>query len=150
MTASDNLLAAENFIRTAYARAAASPGFQTFQIDTYALRLWLMIEQRNVHSDKVVLFNDIIDKIQRARSMIGDQSRRFHAVQVFGGIEPFVRARIASLSLSERNALVYHLALLVKALEQLSSNERAQTGSDSVRANLMSCQNYIFNYDSKV
>jgi hypothetical protein len=150
MTASDNLPAAENFIRTAYARAAASPGFQTFQIDTYALRLWLMIEQRNVHSDKVMLFNDIIDKIQRTRPMIGDQSRRFHAVQVLNGIEPFVHARISSLSLSERNLLVYHLALLVKALERLSPDERAQTGSDLALASLMNCKDYIVSYNSKI
>lgn len=57
MTAVDDLVSAEAFIRTAYARAAQSPGFQTFQIDTYALRLLLLIEARATKSGLIERFD---------------------------------------------------------------------------------------------
>lgn len=95
MTDADDLSAAEVFINTAYKRAEASPGFQTFQIDTYALKLLLLIEQRIGGDDSVGRFKDIIDKLGRVRSMIGEESRRFHAIEVLKEIEPFVAARIA-------------------------------------------------------
>ncbi len=104
MTAANDLHAAEGFIRTAYARAQESSGFQTFQIDTYALKLLLQIEQRSSES-KVDRFDEIADKLERVNSMIGDENRRIHAIQVLEGIEPFVGARIAAFSTGERMRL---------------------------------------------
>lgn len=143
MTVADDLPAAEGFIRTAYARAAANPGFKTFQIDTYALRLLLMIEQRAKDGNKVSRFDQIIEKIERVRSMIGDESRRFHAIQVLEGIEPFVAARVSALSIAEKNSLVYHLNFLTDSLNRLSPSERAQTGSDQISASVVRANEII-------
>lgn len=143
MTVADNLPAAEGFIRTAYARADASLGFQTFQIDTYALRLFLLIEQRTEDRSEVKRFDEIIEKMERVRSMIGDESRRFHAIQVLEGIEPFVSARLSAFSTSDKSALVYHLALLIESLDQLSPGQRAQTGSDVVKASIIRAKDRI-------
>ena len=134
MTAADDLPAAERFITTAYARAAESQGFQTFQIDTYSLRLLLEIERRAVDQDTSARFGQIVEKLERVRLMIGDESRRFHAIQVLEGIEPFVSARISTFSTYEKNTLVYHLALLIDKLAQLSPDERAQTEADKIKA----------------
>ena len=112
-TAVDDLPAAEGFIQTAYQRASASPSFQTFQIDTYALRLLLLIEQGAMRANKIERFNEIIEKLDRVRSMIGDESRRFHAVQVLEGIEPFIVARISQFSAGELTTLTFHLSLMM-------------------------------------
>ncbi len=132
MTAADDLYMAEDLIRTAYARAKDSPGFLTFQIDTFALRLMLLIEQREVSGETVQRFDQIVGKIDEIRQMIGEESRRDHAIQVLMEIEPFVRARLIALSTAERTSLVYHLALIQQELGSLSDIDRARTGADKV------------------
>lgn len=149
MTAAGDLPAAESFIRTAYARASASPGFQTFQIDTYAIKLLLQTEQSDGDANKVTRFDQIIEKMERVRSMIGDESRRSHAVQVLEGIEPFVSARISAFSTAEMNTLIYHLNLLIENLDQLSPEDRAYTGSDQVRASVVRAKERILAHSAK-
>lgn len=146
MTDADDLQAAEGFIRTAYDRAAASPGFQTFQIDTYALRIILLIEQSAVDVPEVARFDEIVEKLERIRSMIGDESRRDHAIQVLEGIEPFVSARISSLSKGEMTALVYQFALLIEVMEGLAPEVRAQTGSDLARNSVLRAKQRLLAY----
>ena len=136
MTTCNELEMAEEFISTAYARAAEIREFRTFQIDTYALRLLLLVEQEYSEAGAIVRFDDIIDKLTRVRGMIGESSRRVHAVEVLRGFEPFVVARVSDLSKEEANSLVYHLALAMDDLGQLTADERALTGSDEVGASL--------------
>ena len=143
MTATDDLAMAEDLIRTAYARAAVNPTFRTFQIDTYALRLLLLIEQHARDSVKIARFDEIIEKLERVRSMIGEESRRIHAVEVLNGVEPFVSARVSAFSTTEMNTLVYHLALVTDDLERLSSDDRAQTGSDGVKGSVIRAKERI-------
>ena len=131
-TTANDLDMAEELIRTAYARAADSPGFLTFQIDTFALRLILLIEQRTKGDETVRRFDQIVEKIEEVRRMIGEESRREHAIQVLSEIEPFVVARREAFSISEKNSLVFHLALVQRELENLSDIDRARTGSDKV------------------
>ena len=132
MTASRNLEAAERFIRTAYSRAGDRPHFRTFQIDTYALRLFLLIETRSNDAPTVVRFDEIIDKLEKVRSMLWEESRRYHAIKVLGDIEPFVGERMADLTASEKAALVEHLGLLIKNLEQLPGDVQLETGSFAI------------------
>ncbi len=136
MTDCGDLATAEDFIRTAYARAESSPGFQTFQIDTYALRLLLTIEQGSTSDTGVSRFTEIVDKLDRVRQMLADESRRFHAIQVLEGIEPFVRGRLRSFTRQELTGLTYHINLLVDQLEVLAPDARAITGSDGIKASL--------------
>ena len=136
MTTCNELEMAEEFISTAYARAADIRGFRTFQIDTYALRLLLLVEQRRSEVGAVERFDDIVDKLTRVRGMIGESSRRVHAVEVLLEFEPFIVARVSDLSREEANGLIYHLALAMDDLEQLTADERALTGSDEVWASL--------------
>ena len=119
MTAADKLDIAEEFIRTAYARAAENPGFLTFQIDTFALRLFLLIEQADGESSTVSRFHEIIEKMTKVRSMVAEESNRDQAVQVLEGVEPFIANRGEMLSVSEKNTLMYHLALIRTDLEYL-------------------------------
>ena len=146
MTAAEDLESAESFINTAFSRASASPGFQPFQIDTYALRLLMLIEQRAKDETSIKRFEQIIEKLERVRSMIVEDSRRFHAIQVLEGIEPFVSARVEAFSTAESNAMVYHLALLIQNLEELSPDERAKTGSDLVKDSVTRAKQKILSH----
>jgi hypothetical protein len=132
-----DLRAAESFIETAYARADEIPGFQTFQIDTYALRLFLLVEQAAQGEPAVRRIDKIVDMLDQVRVMISDESRRVHAIEVLAGVEPFVEARLSALGQGERVTLTYHLNLLISSLERLSPDDRAQTASDGIRASLM-------------
>jgi hypothetical protein len=75
--------------------------------------------------------------------MITDQNRRFHAIQVLEGFEPFVKARAHVMSVSERNAMVFQLSRLESALSGLSSEIRAETGSDLIKRSLARSREYI-------
>ena len=125
--ANDELSMAEHFIETAYARAENIRNFHTFQIDTFALGLLLRIESRINNRDSVERFDKIIDKLERVRQMIGDGTRRYHAIKVLEGIDPFIQARSSSLSTGEKNKLVYHFHLLIDSLEGMTEEDQRQT-----------------------
>lgn len=142
-SAAHRLDEAEQFIMTAYAKAYASPGFQTFQIDTYALGLFLSIETNDRQGRAVARFDEIVKKMERVRSMIAEPSIRHHAVEVLDKIEPFVRACRSALSDQERTALVYHLRLMMESLDGLSADDRTGTGSERIRISLDSAKNFL-------
>ena len=147
MTAAGNYQAAEGFIRTAYERAAAIPKFRTFQIDTYALKLFLLIEREREDDPQVSRFEQIIEKLEAVRSMIWEESRRFHAIQVLDEIKPFVISRLCALSDEEKKTLNLHLQLLEKNLAQLPEIVRGETGSDLIRRNILHAMNLITTND---
>lgn len=149
MTDRGDLKVAETFIDTAYSYAEQSDGFHTFQIDTYALGLFLQIEQRSAGAGSVTRFDRIIEKVERVRYMIGEESRRFHAVDVLRNIEPFVSSRVAELSRGEKMSLVQHLHLLDQELGGLSREERSSMGADAIRASLSKARRLIVEVDSR-
>ena len=143
MTAADKLEIAEDLIRTAYARAAENPRFLTFQIDTFALRLLLLIERADVKSNTVSRFGEIIEKMTQVKAMIGEESSRDQAVQVLGGVEPLIVERGEALSVSERSALIYHLALVQTDLEHLVKAEDTQMCAGKVLDSIVRARNLL-------
>ncbi|MGO9006184.1 MAG: SIR2 family NAD-dependent protein deacylase [Beijerinckiaceae bacterium] len=137
-----NFAEAESFLETAYKRADKSINFQTFQIDTYALRLLLRIEELS-NAREVARFEQIVEKSELVLSMVTDQNRRAHAIQVLEGFEPFVKARGSVMSISERNAMVFQLRRLEEALGGLSPEVRAETGSDTIKRSVAAARDYI-------
>jgi hypothetical protein len=133
MDDNDNLPAANEFLDTAYARAAVREGFQTYQIDTQAFRILLRIETEGVSGQPVAKFQAIIDKLALLNSMISEESHRLFAIKVLEHIHPFVRVRGTDLTKQEKTVLVYWLATISGTLGQLSANYRAQSGSDQTR-----------------
>lgn len=127
---------AESFIGMAYSRASEIPGFETYQIDTYALRLLLMVEIDAVGASMVSRFDRIIEKLRQVRAMIGGENYRWHAVQVLSELEPFASGRAGSLSNSEQMALVYEMRLAIQKLRALPSEIREEVGADAVEGNI--------------
>ena len=148
MTDANDLITAEMFIRTAYERAESIPTFHTFQIDTFAAKLFLIIEQQDTGREHVDRFDEIVDKLDRIRIMIGEESRRFQAIQSLQHIEPFVLARIGVFSNGEI-ALVHHLNLLVQELDKLSDEDRTIAKSESIQDGLLRTNRYIVQFDTK-
>ena len=128
----NDLQLAESCIETAYSRARDIPTFRTYQIDTYALRLLLLLETHATAASPVERFDRIIDKLEKIRPMIGDANCRWHAVQVLAELEPFVDRRAGSMSNGERIALVYQLRFLLQQIQLLPDEARAETGADKV------------------
>jgi hypothetical protein len=133
---------AEQFLATAYKRAEAADRFETFQIDTYALRLLLRIEEEST-AGQLSRFDQIIEKSELVLSMITDQNRRWHAIQVLEGFEPFVRRRALAMSTTERNAMVFQLGRLEAALNNLTAEARAETGSDQIKNSLTRARAFL-------
>ncbi|MES5488083.1 hypothetical protein QMZ05_35545 [Bradyrhizobium sp. INPA03-11B] len=123
-------------------RAAASAGFETFQIDTYALRLLMQLEERD-GSSTVTRFDAIMEKSELVLTMIANENRRGHAIQVLDGFEPFVHARGRAMSRVERNALVLQIGRIERSLENLFAELRAEFGSDSIRKSLARARMHI-------
>ena len=149
-TEANDLHLAESFIETAYSRAHAIPGFRTYQIDTYALRLILNLETRATDAGPVTRFDKIIDKLEQVRPMIGNADYRRHAVQVLAKLEPFVALRAGSMSNGERIALVYQLRLLLQKMQLLPDEARAETGADKVTKKVERSIEVIVNVSSGV
>ena len=146
-TQASDLRTAENFIRNAYLRANDNPGFRTFQIDTYALRLFLMIETREDANNRVERFEEIVEMLERIRTMIGDEGIRLHAILVLKDVEPFVAARVSSLSTRERITLVRHINLLTQKLDDMSQPERVETGASASRKCLSGALKTILDFE---
>ena len=122
----NDLTNAERFLNTAYARASANPNFQTFQIDTYALYLLLIIEERSRDSATVERFEKIIQKLALVLVMVTIPSDRDYAVRVLGRIESFVDSRVTALTEDQKIRLVYDLNKLGEALARLSDSSQAE------------------------
>ena len=150
MAGAGDLELAEMLIRTAYSRAADSERFKTFQIDTYALKLFLLIEQQDKKGPRVQRFEEILERAERVREMIGEASRRYHAVQVLTGIEPFVTARLRALSRQDKSALVYHIDLLVENLGRVPADEHVETGVSKARSSLIRAKSHLLGANGSV
>lgn len=135
-TDSNEIQLAENFIETAYARAANLEKFKTFQIDTFALGLLLQIEAKSTNKDSVVRFQKIIDLMDRVQSMIADENQRYFAIEVLEHVEPFVQSRVETLSAGEKESFIIFLKLTVDAFATLPEDVRIYTGSDEIKKGL--------------
>ncbi len=127
----DDLDAAERFLLTAYNRAEESPGFKTYQIDTQALRYVLVREARD-SATSVTRYDMLIEKLRLVVPMLAEESHRSHAVHVMKDIEPFVKARVHALAISEKNELVAELDKILVALARFDMSVQAETASISV------------------
>lgn len=133
---------AENFIATAYERAKQREGFLTYQIDTFALHLALLVENKS-KADEVTRFDDIVAKLELVIQMLRDPSHRYYAINVLGEIEPFVAARGRHLTTPQRVRLVYELSRAANALEELPVAYRVQSGSDTVKDSVQKAKDQL-------
>lgn len=143
MSEIENLAAAEEFIDTAYSRARERDGFQTYQIDTQAFRILLLVETQAPRGTSVDRFSDIIEKLELLNSMLLEESHRAYALKVLEGVYVFVERRREDLTLHEKTVLTYWLATLGETLSQLSPDFRARYGSDSTQKVIASAKQLL-------
>ena len=127
--------AAENFLNTAYERAALLYGFKPFQIDTQALRIYLEIETSAAirSADRT---DQIIKGLRDATQMLSDTSHRYHVIKVLSFVEPYVKRWVRDLTISEANLFIVEINRVQQALNALEDGIRAATASDTVSAQL--------------
>lgn len=124
---------ADEYIATAYRKAEALPGFQTYQIDTQAFRIALLRATEQGAGQAIFNIDAILVGIERIDAMLGDESRRSYAVKVLDYVQPFVAARRGDLVASERTALQFWLLKVAKSLALLPEDFKATAGSEAVR-----------------
>lgn len=127
---------ADEYIATAYRKAEALPGFQTYQIDTQAFRIALLRATQQKPGQGIFNIQAVLGGLEKVDTMLGDSSHRAYAVRVLEGVEPFVAARRADLAPGERTALQFWLLKVAKSLLALSDDFKATTGSEAVRARI--------------
>jgi hypothetical protein len=134
MVEDGKVLAAQEFIEAAYARAANRQGFQTYQIDTQAFRVLLLVEAEADSDAPIERFQDIVRKLEMLNSMLAEESHRAYAIKVLEGIYPFLENRKGGLTMPEKTIFTFWLAKLIATLNGLPIEYRSRTGSDRTRA----------------
>ncbi len=137
------LPAAERFLNTAYTRASELTGFKTFQLDTHALRILLILETTDIDTKTVSRFDQILTQIDNAASMLGEPSHRPFALRAIKELEPFARIRCKALGTSECNALLIQLERLSKILNGVSTIDETYVESQEALANVESAKKEI-------
>jgi hypothetical protein len=127
---------AEGFLQAAYRKAKAAGDFATFQLDTFALRLYLLLEARAERGVPVKRIQLILDATKIVGAMIGDRAHRAYAVKVLEGWLPFIVSRIGDLSGSQKTQCLAAVDDLLLRISRLTEGARAETGSDLVRSDL--------------
>ena len=128
--------AADEFIENAYRKARELVGFQTYQIDTQALRIALLRGRAEPSGRNVSNIEAILTGIERVEAMLEDSSHRAYAVRVLHEVQPFVRARRDDFSNGERIALQFWLLKVAKLLSTLPDSFKGETGSEVVRCQI--------------
>ncbi|CAM3314829.1 hypothetical protein HALO32_02490 [Halomonas lysinitropha] len=135
--------AAERFLNTAYARASSLTGFKTFQLDTHALRILLMLESADTESKSVVRFEQILTQLDNIASMLNEASHRPYALRALKELENFVRVRGYALTVTECNALLMHLNRLTATLQSVQFDDDSYAESQETSTILESVKEII-------
>jgi hypothetical protein len=125
--------AAWEYIQTAYRKAEELPSFETFQIDTQAFRIALLLAAQEKPGATISNIEEVLAGLERIDGMLTEDSHRAYAVKVLEGIPPFVSARRKDMSTSEATAVQFWLLKIVGSLSALPSDFKATTGSERVR-----------------
>jgi hypothetical protein len=135
MKTSGEIRKARMFLNAGYDRARRLEGFKTFQLDTQALSIYLLQEIHS-QSDVVEGLENILEAIRTVTDMIADQSHRHYAIEVLGEIPAFVERRSEALTQPEKVALVFQVNRASQVLGNLSIDDQAYSGSESIRKKL--------------
>ncbi len=125
--------AAWEYIQNAYRKAKELPGFETFQIDTQAFRIALLLAAQETTGGTISNIDEVLTGLERIDGMLTEDSHRAYAVRVLEGIPPFVSTRRKDMSTSEANAVQFWLLKIVGSLAALPSDFKATTGSERIR-----------------
>ncbi len=143
MAEDGKLPTAQEFISAAYDRAARRVGFQTYQIDTQAFRIALLMRTAASPGLPVTTFPVLIEKLELLNTMLNEESHRGFAVKVLEHIHPFLARRVTDLTVPEKTSLTFWINTVNETLGQLSPDYRARSGSDQTRVILESAKRLL-------
>lgn len=136
MTDAGSAPIAEGFLENAYRKAKVAGDFGTYQIDTFALRLYLRLEAEGSRGEPVKRFDQIIERTKTVGAMINDRAHRGFAVKVLEGWLPFVTTRVSDLTSQQKTQCFSAVDGLIASLSGLSDEAKAETGSELIKIDL--------------
>ena len=128
--------AAWEYIQTAYRTARERAGYQTYQIDTQAFRIALMLATTEESGRRISYLEEVMEGLSRINGMLSEDSHRSYAIKVLEGIPQFVFRRVSDMSLGERTAMVFWLNTVTASLVLLPTEFKAVSRSEAIRQGL--------------
>ncbi|WDZ78573.1 hypothetical protein PWG15_08840 [Ensifer adhaerens] len=134
----EQLTQALEHIRSAYDRAESNAGYQTYQLDTYHMRLLLHIEMhRDTPMEDIGLWQEIVQLLEKFGAMLRDADHRDFVIRVLAEIEPFVGKRSDCMGAKNILILKEQLRSIVQALNDLPAPAKEESGVEPVRFSLL-------------
>lgn len=125
----------EQFIGKSYSVAHMREGYRTYQIDTHALRVYLASEIENPNKSEERL-GKIDATFAKVAEMIENESHRDYVLRALDQFELFAKTAGVYMGNELKNSFIVNGYKMIRALQLLSPERRAQTGADSVRMSL--------------
>lgn len=124
-----------SYLETAYERAKDIDGFQTYQIDTQAFRVYLLSDAANENGEDSAV-GRILELFGLVEDMLREDSHRIHAVKVLENVRPYILQRSSSLTEGERIAFVFRMNSVAQTLRALPVDFRVRTGAEAIATQL--------------
>lgn len=124
---------AEAFIETSY-KAINGTNFDTYQIDTHALRVYLAAESVSTN-DLVDRATKILNALSSVNSLIDNEDHTTQTIRALEYIRPFIENRRGHLRPHERSAFIRELSKSVSAINSIDESQRSR-----LKANLVASQ----------
>lgn len=126
---------AERFIEHAYQESKLLEKFDTYQLDTQALRIYMRSEMIS-HGPNVTRFNDILELINKVSLLLKESKHIQFVIKVFSLIPDFVEVVLGKLTIEERSTLRTSLYEASHLLGLIDDTFRARFGVQSTLDNI--------------
>ena len=130
-----NLELAESHIDAAYHAAVMIPKFRTYQIDTQALRIYLLAETARA-DEPITRFSKILDRLDDCATMLSETKHIQYAIKVVELIPTFVRNRANAMDFQQTSALRARIDTIAEALGKVDPILSARFGATRVESKL--------------
>lgn len=124
---------AEAFIETSY-KAIDGTNFDTYQLDTHALRVYLAAESAS-DNDAVHRAAKILNALSSVNRLIENEDHTTQTIRALEYVRLFVENRRDYLKNHERDALIRELSKSVMAINRIDEHQRSR-----IKANLVASQ----------
>ena len=134
---------AESFMNTAYDRARRINNFETYQIDTHALRLLVMSVTKGDSELSEDRLERIINLLEKARRMLRDESHVDHVLRSLEHIPSLIRDKHPTLDDGQKGSLYYNIKLILDELADLRDSWQNTAQLQRAKKNLRNSLRYL-------
>ena len=132
----------EQSIERSFSAAYAIDGYEPYQLNTHAIRVYMNAAIQLNTSDQS-RFNKIKDKLNILSDIISSTKHYVFGVRAISITEDFVISCKSYLTIPYINELIIILSNLIKTLESATDSQKAISGSEEVRRSLERAINHL-------